>query len=64
MRLPLHRRSRTVLPALLLAAVVAVTAGCFGSAADLVTADQPVETPRSVDHSSYDALLEEYVNEQ
>lgn len=63
MRLPLHRRSRTVLPALLLAAVVAVTAGC-SSAADLVTADQPVETPRSVDHSSYDALLEEYVNEQ
>lgn len=52
------------MPALLLAAVVAVTAGCSGSAADLVTADQPVETPRSVDHGSYDALLEEYVNER
>jgi hypothetical protein len=51
-------------PRSLTLALLALAAGCGGSAADIVTADQPVEQPRSFDHSAYETLLADYVDER
>jgi hypothetical protein len=49
---------------ILLVMAAVATVGCSGSAADIVTAERPVVQPRSADHSTYDALLDAYVNEK
>ena len=45
-------------------ALFAAPSGCTRTASNIVSAEEPVEAPQTVDHSAYDTLLAEYVNER